>query len=87
MSESQVYPETRALSPIKTVLMGTMVTLGNVALGYNPNAISIALDGIANSLKVTDRDIQWTFNSLLLVFVSRRTGPSIETYPFRCHDG
>jgi hypothetical protein len=71
MPEAQHDATNPPLSTIQTVLVGTAVTLGNVALGYNTHALSIVLDGIAYSSRVNDADLQWTFNSFLLAFVSQ----------------
>ena len=71
MPESPIDGASSPLSPLKTVLVGAAVTLGNIAMGCNTHVLSIGLDGIAHSLEVTDADLQWTFNSFLLAFVSR----------------
>jgi hypothetical protein len=78
MSESDTANERRALSPARLLLLGICVTLGSVINGINYTAINVTLEGISNSLKVKDGDLQWAANSSLLAFVSSTDRPAHE---------
>lgn len=62
------------LSTTRILLLGICITLSSVINGVNYTTTNVTLDGIAQSLKVKDGDLQWVANSYLLAFVSCR-GP------------
>jgi hypothetical protein len=82
MTDNEIFNSRQALSTTKILLLGVCVILGNVINGFNATAVNVTLDGVAESLKVKDGDLQWVANSYLLAFVSfAPTGPAphIET--------
>jgi hypothetical protein len=70
MTDNETSTSRLSLSTTKVLLLGICVVFGNVIVGFNSTAGNVTLDGIAESLKVKDGDLQWVANSYLLTFVS-----------------
>jgi hypothetical protein len=84
MTHNESSSERLPLSTTKISLLGICVILGNVIIGFNALAVHVALDGIAQSLKVKDGDLQWVVNSYSLVFVSIEAQSRV-SYAVRTH--
>lgn len=58
------------LSLAKTLLLGASVTFASLSLGFGYHTVTVTLNLLAGSLRISEGDLQWASNAYLLGLVS-----------------